>query len=102
MSSFTRAYLSLVGAVLLVAVALVAYDARIESAVDPSNSTYTTAEQLIAVGLLVLASFALVLAFLPAFLQWYSTKALVVAVIATLLLTVVLIGIYRWLGIALI
>jgi hypothetical protein len=49
-----------------------------------------------------MASFAFVLAFLPSNLQWFSAKALVVAVAASAILTVALIGAYHWLGVRLV
>jgi hypothetical protein len=102
MSGFSRAYLMLVGAVLLVIVALLASDANVQSVVHPSNSVYTTIEYAIATIVLGLASFAFVLAFLPSFLHWYSTKALFVAVTASVILTAVLIGAYHWFGLTLV
>ncbi len=102
MSRFSRAYMMLVGTVLLVVAVLLTGDANVQSAVHPSNSFFTTVEYVVATAVVAMASFAFVLAFLPSYLQLFSAKALVVAVTASAILTAALIGAYHWLGVRLV
>jgi hypothetical protein len=90
-----RAYLMLVGAVLMFVVIFLAQDASLASLMPPGEGNYATLEFVIATVLLALATFAIVLAFLPSFFQWHSVKGLLFSVTTSVVLTAIIIWAYR-------
>jgi len=95
MTDGIRAYLMLVGAVLIFVVIFLAQDASLASLMPPGEGDYATLEFVIATVLLALATFAIVLAFLPTFFQWHSVRGLLFSITTSVVLTAIIVWVYR-------
>ncbi len=85
----------LVGAVLIFVVIFLAQDANLASLMPPGEGDYAVVEFVIAAVVLALATFAIVLAFLPSYFRWRSVKGLIVSITTSVVLTAIIIWAYR-------